>query len=212
VSDSTREEMLMLRNASRALLVACAASLCSGGLASADEFSYQLGRQLGQQTTRSAWVSVSRGRGCDAADDLVAVITRSAKRIARTARRYTKRDMVDYAEGYIHGLRSVLREIAFECTDKCAAIGEAAGTASAIVYCEIAQLIDDIPVFIRQQDMPNITCGEPYRIQCEILFEGTSQHDCPDYVGKSPAQREQYDRYYQASLGGACSYNPPRGQ
>src|SRR5687768_2931244 len=122
----------MLKRVVCAGVCALALGFLAVGPASADEFSYQLGRQLGQQTTRSAWLSLSRDRGCDAADDLVAVISRSAKRIARTAKRYAKRDMVDYAEGYIHGLRSVLRDIAMQCTDKCAAIGEAAGTASAI--------------------------------------------------------------------------------
>jgi hypothetical protein len=200
----------MSRHIRRVLWILCAAGLMSDGSALADQFSYDLGRQLGQQTTRSAWVSISRGRGCDAADDLVAVITRSAKRITRTARRYSKRDMVDYAEGYVHGLRATLRDIAFECTDKCAAIGEAAGTASAIVYCEIAQLIGEVPVFIRQQDMPNITCGEPYRIQCEIAFENTTQHDCASFAGGTGAKQAQYAAYYLADKGGACSYNPPR--
>jgi hypothetical protein len=201
----------MLKTARQTIVLGLALGFVAAAPASADEFSYQLGRQLGQQTTRSAWVSISRNRGCDAADDLVAVIGRSARRIATTARRYTKRDMIDYAEGYIHGLRSVLREIAMQCTDKCAVIGEAAGTASAIVYCEIAQLIGEIPIFIRQQDLPNITCGEPYRIQCEITFENISSHDCPEFTGgRSPAAVAQYEAYFHADKGGACSYNPPR--
>ena len=116
----------MLRIGSRMMLVCCTVGLLAGTDAVGDDFSYRLGRQLGEQTTRSAWVSISRNRGCDAADDLVAVITRSAKRIGQTAKKYSKRDMVDYAEGYIHGLRTVLRDIAMQCTDKCAAIGEAA--------------------------------------------------------------------------------------
>jgi hypothetical protein len=200
----------MSRNVCRLLCILSAAGLVPVGSAFADQFSYDLGRQLGQQTTRSAWVSISRGRGCDAADDLVAVIARSARRIGQTARRYQKRDMVDYAEGYIHGLRAALRDIAFECTDKCASIGEVAGTASAIVYCEIAQLIGEVPVFIRQQDMPNITCGEPYRIQCEISFENTTQHDCATYTGGGADAQAQYGAYYLADKGGACAYNPPR--
>jgi hypothetical protein len=191
------------------LFLLCSTSLLASA-AYADDFSYRLGRQLGEQTTRSAWLSISRTRGCDAADDLVDVITRSARRIGQTARRYKKRDMVDYAEGYIHGLRSTLRDIAVKCTDKCAAIGEAAGSASAIVYCEIAQLIGEVPVFIRQQDMPNITCGEPYRIQCEIQFETLTRQDCPSFTDGPPPARANYESYYLASEGGACAYNPPR--
>lgn len=200
----------MFGKASRAVLVACAVGMLTPGPASADQFSYDLGRQLGGQTTRSAWLSISRNRGCDAADDLVGVITRSARRIGSMGRRYAKRDMIDYAEGYIHGLRGTLREVAIQCTDKCAAIGEAAGTASGIVYCEVASLIDDIPVFIRQQDMPNITCGEPYRIQCEITFENTTQHDCSSYSGGAGPAAAAYSSYYLADKGGCCSYNPPR--
>jgi hypothetical protein len=200
----------MSRNVFRLLSVVLGAGLFAGAPALADQFSYELGRQLGQQTTRSAWVSISRRRGCDAADDLVAVITRSARRIGQTAKQYGKRDMVDYAEGYIHGLRSTLRDVAIECTDKCGAIGEVAGTASAIVFCEVANLIGEVPIFIHQQDMPNITCGEPYRIQCEITFENTTQHDCASFAGGGQAQQAQYAAYYQADKGGACSYNPPR--
>jgi hypothetical protein len=200
----------MLRIGSRALLVLCSASLFASQPARADNFSYGLGRQLGEQTTRSAWLSISRNRGCDAADDLVGVITRSAKRIGQTAKKYGKRDMVDYAEGYIHGLRATLRDIAVQCTDKCGAIGEAAGGASAIVYCEIAQLIGEVPEFIRQQDAPNITCGEPYRIQCEIIFTTTTQRDCPGFTEGPPPARERYDNYYLSTEGGCCAYNPPK--
>ncbi len=202
---------MMTRNWSHVLTaLLCGLVLTTADLALADSFSYDLGRQLGSRTTESAWMSISRGRGCDAADDLVAVISRSARRIARTARRYGKRDMVDYAEGYLHGLRSALRKVAFKCTDKCAAIGEAAGTASAIVYCEIADLLGEIPVFIRMQDMPNITCGEPYRIQCEISFENITMNECMNFTGQTPIERSHYEGYYLSDRGGACSYNPPR--
>ena len=200
----------MLRNGSRVFMLLCAVGLLAGSDASADDFSYRLGRQLGEQTTRSAWLSISRGRGCDAADKLVEVITRSARRIGKIASKYNKRDMVDYAEGYIHGLRSTLKDIAFQCTDKCAAIGEAAGTATAIVYCEIAQLIGEVPEFIRQQDMPNITCGEPYRIQCEISFETITGNECTQFTEGPPPVKAKYEHYYLASEGGACAYNPPR--
>jgi len=200
----------MLRNGSRVFMLLCAAGLLAGSNASADDFSYRLGRQLGEQTTRSAWLSISRGRGCDGADKLVEVITRSARRIGRIASKYNKRDMVDYAEGYIHGLRSTLKDIAAQCTDKCAAIGEAAGTASAIVYCEIAQLIGEVPEFIRQQDMPNITCGEPYRIQCEISFETLTGNECAQFTDGPPPIKAKYEHYYLSSEGGACAYNPPK--
>jgi len=200
----------MLRFDRRILGVLCTVGLLAGATAQADDFSYGLGKKLGEQTTRSAWLSISRGRGCDAVDDLVGVIARSSRRIGQTAKRYGKRDMVDYAEGYIHGLRNTLKDIAVQCTDKCGAIGEAAGTASAIVYCEIAQLIGEVPVFIHQQDMPNITCGEPYRIQCEIVFETGTQKDCPGFTTGPPPAKEHYEDYYLASQGGACAYNPPR--
>jgi hypothetical protein len=200
----------MRRYGARALLIGCAFGLLAASPALADDFSYRLGRQLGEQTTRSAWLSISRTRGCDAADDLVAVITRSARRIGRTASRYQKRDMIDYAEGYIHGLRATLRDVAMTCTDKCGAIGEAAGTASAIVYCEIAQLIGEVPEFIRQKDMPNITCGEPYRIQCEISFESLTQAECQQFTTGPPPAAKRYERYYLSTEGGACAYNPPR--
>lgn len=200
----------MLRNGSRVFMVLCTAGLLAGADASADDFSYRLGRQLGEQTTRSAWLSISRGRGCDAADDLVKVITRSARRIGSIAKRYDKRDMVDYAEGYVHGLRATLRDVAVQCTDKCAAIGEAAGTASAIVYCEIAQLIGEVPEFIRQADMPNITCGEPYRIQCEISFETITTNECTQFTEGPPPVKKAYEHYYLSTEGGACAYNPPK--
>lgn len=186
-------------------------AILAGTSAWADQFSYQMGRDLGSRSTSSAWLSISKSRGCDAADSLIGVMTRSAKRIGQYARQYQKqgkRDMVDYAEGYIHGIRSTLRDVATQCTDKCAAIGEAAGSASAVVFCEIAQLIGEVPEFIHQQDMPNITCGEPYRIQCEIIFEGNTQRDCSSFVGGP--QQDRYARYYQASMGGCCAYNPPQ--
>ena len=132
--------------------------------------------------------------------------------MGQTASRWKgkNRDMVDYAEGYIHGLREALKDIAFQCTDKCAAIGEAAGTASAIVYCEIAQLICEVPEFIRQADMPNITCGEPYRIQCEITFETGTQKDCPNFTTGPGDAVKNYQKYYLSTEGGACAYNPPK--
>lgn len=189
--------------------------LILAGTVRADQFSYDMGKSLGSTTTASAWASVSRrydasGKSCDAVDDLIGVITRSSRRIGRIARRYRGRDMVDYAEGYIHGLRGELRKIAAQCTDKCGAIGEAAGIASAVVYCELADILGEVPVFIRQQDMPNITCGEPYRVQCEVIFENYTYASCPVYSGPSSPNPQEYDRYYLADRGGACSYNPPR--
>lgn len=196
-------------------LLLVAGDLLLSNVAFADQFSYDLGRQQGSLTTKSAWASVSRRYAggasvCDAVDDLVGVITRSSRRIAQIARRYSGRDMVDYAEGYIHGLRGELRQIAEQCTNKCGMIGEAAGVASAVVYCELSDLLGEIPVFIHQQDMPNITCGEPYRVQCEITFESYTYSTCPSFSGPRSPEPRLYNQYYLSSEGGACSYNPPR--
>ncbi len=177
-------------------------------IAQADDWSYDLGRQLGERTTHSAWITLKKRRNCDAADDLLRIVSRSAMRLKSYVRRhdFQGRDVVDYAEGWIHGLRSTLNQIALQCTDKCGSLGRVAGEASAIVFCEVADLIDAIPEFVRTQDQPNITCGEPYKISCETSFISAVDLETQCRVYQNPMRL--FDRYYQADQGGCCSYNP----
>src|SRR5687767_3178446 len=107
----------MIRSTVFALLVALALGV--GSPASADEFSYRMGRDLGERVTASAWRSIRRDRGCRGASDLRAVIQRAARRITRASRSYERRDMIDYSRGYVRGLWDALEEASDDCSSRC---------------------------------------------------------------------------------------------
>lgn len=168
-------------------------------------FGYELGNRLGQRTTEKIWEDVSEARGCDAADDLVSLITNATSTVAVQIRQQPNRnEAISFVEGYIYGLRNALRNIALECTDKCAVIGEAAGQASAIFFCELANVIGTIPTLSNRQDMPNITCGEPYRTNCELSFGSMAMQNCSGIINAFP--RNMFDQYFLANYGGVCAY------
>jgi hypothetical protein len=101
-----------------------------------DSMGYDLGRQLGARTVQSAWRNLSPDGSCDAVDRLSDAIGRSSGRVMDHAARFDQAEMVNYAEGYVHGLHAGLEEVAGRCADRCQRLCEAAGTATRVVYCD----------------------------------------------------------------------------
>ncbi len=171
-----------------------------------EDWSYYLGKKLGQKTTRKAWKKVSKHRHCDAADDLMDVISASIKGIKQTIHQLQGQQAVSFVEGFVHGLRYELADIAKQCAEKCAKLGEITGEITALVYCEVADVIQGTPYYQRLQDQPNITCGEPYKISCEANFlaEVDNTPQCHRYT----SDQQAFDEYYRSDLGGSCAYTP----
>jgi hypothetical protein len=129
-----------------------------------DDMAYGLGRQLGEQTTRSAWQNLSRNGGCENVDKLAEVIGRSASRILTNAESYDKPAMLDYAEGYVAGLRGALAEVASSCSDRCSVLCDTAKAASKTVLCEVAKRIGGEVVLRHTAQAPAISCS----VGCEL--------------------------------------------
>lgn len=170
----------------------------------ADDFIYNLGKDLGTQNAQSAWENLRRREDCHGADKLGGVLTRSIRRIMDQAKQYGSSDMVDYMSGYVNGIRGVLADVSHQCTDKCVAIGRAAGAASAIAFCELAKELGNIPFFTYREDIPNVTCGEPYRTNCETTFLGDTQGSCGSIINRGSSS--EFDAYYQSDQNGCCAY------
>jgi hypothetical protein len=145
----------------------------SSGAAAVD-MAYQLGRQLGEQTTRSAWQSLSRGGGCENLDKLGEVIGRSAGRILASAESRERPTLADYAEGYVHGMRTALADIAGSCSERCSLVCETARTAGIAVYCQLAKRSGAEFVPRRMEQAPQIPCAAG----CDKLPAAVRPEDC----------------------------------
>jgi hypothetical protein len=139
-----------------------------------DEMAYDLGRQLGDQTTRAAWQNLSGG-GCESLDRLGAVISRSAGRILTNTETYTKPEMIDYAEGFVNGMRAGLAEVAAHCSDRCAVLCDAAESASKDVLCQVVHRVGAEIALRHVRQAASFSCGVP----CGRPLAELKPADCP---------------------------------
>jgi hypothetical protein len=142
------------------LALAMMAALClpGAGSASADEFSYRMGRDLGERTVLSAWRNFRRDRGCSGVRELRSVVHRSARRIDRAEARFDRRDMIDYAKGYVRGLYTGLDDVADACPSRCGAVRELADEVTLIVYDELVVQVGSISRSAWRRDLPEFSC------------------------------------------------------
>lgn len=150
----------------------------SGSIATADGMAYDLGRTLGEQTGRSAWKSVSPDGSCDGVDKLAEVIGRSSERIVERAGRSGKEEMLDYAEGYVHGLRAALAEVAVSCSSRCSVLCKAASSAGSVILCQVQKTLGGDLVLRRAKDAPVIPCPEAPG-DCDKSPSSVKAGDCP---------------------------------
>jgi hypothetical protein len=132
--------------------------LLGSAAAHADELSYSLGHQLGERTARSAWIDVRKRRGCRGAGQLRDALHRSARRIDRSAARHGRGDLVDYARGYLRGMREVLRDVAAACPSQCRTLDAAAQSTTGIVHEQVSRVAGAVPRSIWLRDMPRLGC------------------------------------------------------
>jgi len=156
---------------------------------------YLVGKEMGTSETQEIWTNLNRD--CVNSDEFLAVVAEEFDAIKR------KTD-VDYYSGYRQGLIEVLEVVTGHCRSKCSQIGKVSGEISASIFCEISKTIGRTASFTRlMRDAPNIICGNAYVMSCELTFIQEARNMCPSY-----ATGHNFDSYYRASLGGACSYNP----
>jgi hypothetical protein len=127
--------------------------------ARADEFSYRLGRQLGERTAASAWLNLRGASRCLGVQDLHSVLMRSTRRLGRSASRFDRPDLIDYSRGYLRGLWVVFAQVADRCPSRCGTLSSAAESLSSAVYAEVVRLIGHVPRSIWRQDLPRGFCG-----------------------------------------------------
>lgn len=138
---------------------------------------YDLGRRLGEQTTRSAWANLSQAGGCDAGvDRLGDVIDRASSRIASQIGRYSSQESADYAEGYVHGMQGMLAEIATGCTAKCAVLCDVSRKASQTVFCLVVRKTGGDLTLGHSAQSPRIGCASG---DCGALAAVVRATDCP---------------------------------
>jgi hypothetical protein len=135
-----------------------AVALGAGAVAHADDFSYKMGRQLGEQTARSAWRNVRTRSGCSGLGDLRSTLKRSSRRIARNASRSGRWDVADYARGYVRGLWAVFGEVADHCPSRCDSVDEMAESISDQVYGDVVKSVGAVPQSVWRQDLPRGFC------------------------------------------------------
>lgn len=165
---------------------------------------YGMGKNTSSAVVRGAWQSI--GRDCTRADDLLQIVGDSVDRVARdirSGRKFRGRSAVQFGNGYIAGLTKSLEHVINKCTRECQMIGKASGGWSADIYCAVSEIINSPAQFAGMKDVPNLVCGEPYRISCETTFVGTTRQKCRQY-----ARGPNWENYYPASKGGCCAFNP----
>ena len=145
--------------------------------ASSGNMAYDLGRKLGEQTTRSAWANLSQAGGCDAGvDRLGDVIDRASSRIAGQLGQYSSQESADYAEGYVHGMQGMLAEIATSCTAKCAVLCDVSRKASQTVFCLVVRKTGGDVTLGHSAQSPRIGCASG---DCGALAAVVHTGDCP---------------------------------
>ncbi|MDM8559372.1 caspase family protein [Candidatus Parabeggiatoa sp. HSG14] len=112
----------------------------------------------------------------------------------------------EFNHGYTEGSLQIVEVVSAHCAEQCAKVGQITGQISADVFCNISETIEHTAKFRWMEDIPNIGCGEPYRISCESSFYVEAKNKCPSY-----ANGPDFEKYYRVSHGGSCSYNPSQG-
>ena len=177
--------------------------ICSSGESSAAQNSfYKMAKKTSSRLVSSSWRSL--GGDCNKADQLMQIIGDAVDRVTRDIRnrKFKGRMAVDFGNGYIEGLVSSLDDIVNQCSDECSMIGQASGEWSAEIFCAVSEVVGKTAQFDGLQDLPNLICGEAYRMSCESTFVGQSKKICSVY-----AVGNNFDKYYRASSGGCCSYD-----
>jgi len=167
---------------------------------------YYVGKNAAETTAQSAWNNFDQD--CGNADRFMVLVADSADRVGNTLGKYTQYGasaVEDFGSGYIQGLTGVLEDVVNKCTEKCMGIGKLYGDVSAGIFCNVSEAIGHTAGFKGLEDVPDITCGEPYRTGCESKFYTVAKDTCSSY-----AQGSTFERYYKAKYNGCCSYNPKR--
>jgi len=108
----------------------------------------------------------------------------------------------EFNRGYSEGSVQILEAVLDHCTNECSKIGIFVGEQNAFIFCEVSKAIGKTASFGGMVDIPNMGCGEPYRVSCESTFYSEAKKMCPSY-----AKGHNFKRYYRASFKGCCSYN-----
>lgn len=165
---------------------------------------YHVGKNLSTRTAQSVWDNL--GHECHRVDTFLKIVGDSADRTKSTIRSYARQGrkaVEDFGTGYIEGLVSVLEVVVEHCRKQCSEVGRVSGKVSAGIFCAISQEIGRTATFRWQKNIPNISCGEPYNTSCETTFYLRATNECSYY-----AKGSAFDKYYRASSGGCCAYNP----
>lgn len=165
---------------------------------------YSMAKRQSSAIVRSSWRSL--GGDCHRADQLMQIIGDAVDRVTRDIRnrKFRGRMAVDFGNGYIDGLVGSLDDIVNKCSDECSMIGQASGEWSSEIFCAVSEVIGSTAEFDGLTDIPNLICGEAYRISCESTFVGKAKGMCGRYARDND---QQFHRYYRASSNGCCAYN-----
>jgi hypothetical protein len=163
---------------------------------------YNMAKRQSSTIVRSSWRSL--GGDCHKADQLMQIIGDAVDRVTRDIRnrKFRGRMAVDFGNGYIDGLVGALDDIVNKCSDECSMIGQASGEWSSEIFCAVSEVIGSTAEFDGLTDIPNLICGEAYRISCESTFVGKAKGMCGQF-----AQNQRFHNYYRASSNGCCAYN-----
>ncbi len=165
---------------------------------------YNMAKKTSSRLVTGSWKSL--GEDCNRADQLMQIIGDAVDRVTRDIRnrRFRGRMASDFGNGYIEGLVSSLDDIVNKCSSECSMIGQASGEWSSEIFCAVSEVIGKTAQFDGLQDIPNLICGEAYRMSCESSFISQSKKMCPQYTGD---RDNRFHQYYRASSGGCGSYD-----
>jgi hypothetical protein len=149
-----------------------------GGPSSDGAMAFDLGQQLGEQTARSAWQSLSRDGSCEPLGQLAEVLGRAARRIGESSERFERQEMLDYAEGYVAGMRAGVADVAERCSSDCAVLCDAIGSASRSALCSVVRHVGGAVQLGRGRSMPAVACAAAAG-SCGALPASLGPGDCP---------------------------------
>ena len=161
---------------------------CFGGC---KQGTYSLGRKTGKTEAQEIWDDLDKD--CTDSDKFLEFMEKRIDRIK------IKSKDNKYYDGYIYGTKNILATVMEHCIQKCTEVGRVSGEISASIFCSISKAIGRTAIFRGGENLPNITCGEPYRTSCESTFYSQAKKECPYY-----AKGSDFEKYYK----GSCSYNP----
>ncbi|MCI5147614.1 MAG: hypothetical protein D3923_19280, partial [Candidatus Electrothrix sp. AR3] len=133
---------------------------------------YKMAKKTSSRLVSSSWRSL--GQDCNRADQLMQIIGDGVDRVTRDIKnkKFRGKMAVDFGNGYIDGLVNSLDDIINNCSSECSMIGQASGEWSAEIFCAVSEVIGKPAQFDGLQDIPNLICGEAYRMSCESSFVG----------------------------------------